>query len=90
MINYIQNPKNDELYTPKYAIEPLMKYVPDNIVIWECTDYGGSHITQMFREKGNVVKTTHKRDLNFLTDKPDFDFDIIIQYDIKFVNIFLK
>lgn len=45
----------------------------------------------MFREKGNVVKTTHKRDLNFLTDKPDFDFDIIITnppYSLK--DEFLK
>ena len=78
MINYIQNPKNDELYTPPYAVEPLLKYIPVNAVIWECTDYGGSYITQMLRERGNIVRTTHKRDLNFLTDEPGVDFDIII------------
>ena len=78
MINYIQNPKNDELYTPMYAIEPLIKYISKDLIIWECTDYGSSNITKLFRENGNIVITTHKKDLNFLTDKPDFDFDIII------------
>lgn len=30
MINYIQNEKNDELYTPLNAIIPLLKYLPDD------------------------------------------------------------
>ena len=32
MINYMQNIKNDELYTPEYAIKPLLKYLPKNII----------------------------------------------------------
>lgn len=27
MIDYMKNIKNDELYTPKYAIRPLLKYI---------------------------------------------------------------
>lgn len=52
MINYIQNEKNDELYTPKEAIKPIMKYLDKNKIYWECTDYGGSNITKVLREGG--------------------------------------
>lgn len=78
MINYIQNPKFDELYTPRYAIEPLIKYLPKDKIIWECTDYGNSNITKVLRENNIKVINTSKSQLNFLTDKPDFNFDIII------------
>lgn len=78
MINYMKNEKNDELYTPRYAIKPLIKYLPKNVKIWECTDYGNSNITNVLKEHGYEVITTHKNDFNFLTDKPNFEFDIII------------
>lgn len=47
MIDYMQNVKNDELYTPEYAIKPLLKYLPKGITIWECTDFGSSNITKL-------------------------------------------
>ena len=91
MINYIQNEKNDELYTPEYAIKPLIKYLPKNIKIWECTDFGSSNITKVLKENGYQVITTHKDNFDFLTDKPNFDFDMIITnppYSLK--DEFLK
>lgn len=78
LINYIQKPKYDELYTPEYAIKPLLKYLPKNITIWECTDYGESNITSILRGGGYNVISTKKEDFDFLIDKPDFDFDMII------------
>lgn len=78
MINYIQNPKNDELYTPTYAIEPLIKYLPKQIKIWECTDFGKSNITSILKQHGFEVISTHISNFNFLTDKPNFDFDMIV------------
>lgn len=78
LINYIQKPKYDELYTPEYAIKPLLKYLPKNITIWECTDYGESNITSILRGGGYNVISTKKEDFDFLVDKPDFDFDMII------------
>lgn len=50
MIDYMKKEKNDELYTPEYAIFPLLKYLPKNIKIWECTDYGESNITKVLKE----------------------------------------
>lgn len=78
LINYIQNEKNDELYTPKYAIKPLLKYLPKNIRIWECTDFGSSNISKVLKESGYEVITTHKKDFDFLSNIPDFEFDMIV------------
>ena len=94
MINYMKNPKNDELYTPKEAILPLIKYIENlthkkkDIVIWECTDFGNSEITKTFKEHGfpNVFGTHINEGFNFLNDEPNFEFDIIITnppYSIK-------
>ena len=49
MINYIQKEKFDDIYTPSYAIKPLLKYIPKGITIWECCDFGGSEITRLLR-----------------------------------------
>jgi len=79
MINYMQQPLNDELYTPIEAIKPLLQFIPNNIkTIWECTDFGESNISKILREKGYIVISTHIKDFNFLIDEPKFDFDCII------------
>ena len=78
MINYMKNEKNDELYTPDYAIEPLLKYLPKDKIIWECTDFGSSNITKLLKQHDYKVISTHKDNFDFLTDIPNFDFDIII------------
>ena len=69
---------NDEIYTPECAIIPLLKYLPKNIRIWECTDYGESNITKVLHENGYNVISTHKDNFDFLIDQPLFDFDMII------------
>lgn len=73
-----QHTINDEFYTPEEAVIPLLKYLPKNLIIWECTDYGESKITSVLRSHGYKVITTHKKTFDFLTDKPDFEFDMII------------
>lgn len=91
MINYMKNEKNDELYTPDYAIEPLLKYLPKDKIIWECTDFGSSNITKLLKQHDYKVISTHKDNFDFLTDIPNFNFDIIITnppYSLK--NEFLK
>lgn len=91
MIHYIKSEKYDELYTPNYAIEPLIKYLPKNIKIWECTDYGFSNITKELKKNGYEVISTHKENFDFLNDKVNFDFDMIITnppYSLK--DEFLK
>ena len=90
MINYIQKPKFDDIYTPDYAIIPLLKYIPKGITVWECTDYGASEITRLLKEHGCKVISTDKKE-NFFEYEPKEHFDMIITnppYSLK--DDFLK
>lgn len=78
MINYMQQEKNDELYTPKEAIYPILKYLDKSKIYWECTDFGESNITKILKENGFKVVSTNKDELDFLNDTAKFNFDVII------------
>lgn len=71
LINYIQNPKEDEFFTPPEAIIPMLQYIPKNWVVWECTDPGESNITKLLREHGCTVISSHiaQGESFFTTDK---------------------
>ncbi len=92
LINYIKNPKNDELYTPSYAIPPLDPYISPGLTIWECTDFGGSEITKHFRNRGNKVITSHlNTNQSFFEYEPSDIYSVIVSnppYSLK--NEFLK
>lgn len=92
MIDYMQKPINDELYTPEEAVLPILKYLPKNKIYWECTDFGGSNITKILQQNGYRVVSSHLKDgINFLTYTPSFEYDIIITnppYSLK--NEFLE
>lgn len=77
MIDYMKNPIFDDLYTPEYAIKPLLKYIPKNITVWECCDFGGSKITKLLKEHGCKVISTDKEE-NFFEYEPKEKFDMII------------
>ena len=77
MIDYIKKEKFDDIYTPEYAVKPLLKYIPKNITVWECCDFGGSKITKLLKEHGCKVISTDKED-DFFKYVPKEDFDMII------------
>lgn len=86
MINYIKKEKNDELYTPREAIIPILKYLDKTKIYWECTDFGNSNIRKTLVENGFKVIATRKEEFDFLKDDPLFRFDVIITnppYSIK-------
>ena len=91
MINYMQQEKNDELYTPTEAIIPILKYLDKEKIYWECTDFGESNITKVLQKNGFKVIHTSKNEVDFLKDKVNFKFDVIITnppYSLK--NEFLQ
>jgi len=59
---------NDEFYTPRYAIEPLIKYVASDLKIWCPFDKPESLIVKRFRENGNFVISSH------IDEEKDFFF----------------
>jgi hypothetical protein len=78
----------DFFSTPYQAIFPIISYIPDHVnVIWECTA-GDGQITRTLRKSGYQViqtdintsrqKTGEVLELDFLLDKPNFEFDAII------------
>ena len=75
MIKYMQNPINDELYTPEEAIRPLLPYVDPTCDIWEPTDPGNSKIREMLLMNGNNCFGTNE---NFFKNEPKFIYDAII------------
>lgn len=79
-MNYgkIHSTVNDEIYTPEYAIKPILKYLPKDKIYWECTDFGDSNITKVLKANGFKVVNTNKSEIDFLNDNVDFYFDIII------------
>lgn len=91
MIKYMKTEKNDEIYTPKEAIIPILKYLDKTKIYWECTDFGDSNIKKVLVENGFKVIATNKEEFDFLKDDPSFKFDVIITnppYSIK--NKFIK
>ena len=65
MINYMQQEKNDELYTPDEAIIPILKYLDHNLIYWECTDFRESNITKVLLKKRFRVIHTSKKEEEF-------------------------
>ena len=70
---------NDEFYTPKYAIEPLIKYIPQEWKVWCPFDTQESIIAKEFSNRGNSVIATH------IVDGKDF-FETCIDSDCIISN----
>lgn len=71
----------DELFTPDYAIEPLLKYIPRDIQsVWCPCDHAESRIVQMLQgtEQYSVVCSHIECGCDFLTYETKQPYDMII------------
>lgn len=73
----------DELYTPDYAIEPLLKYIPRDVTtIWCPCDHSESRIVETLKNAnyGNYdVYCSHiDNGCDFLNYELPYDYDMII------------
>jgi len=57
----ITTSKNDEFYTPTYAITPILKYLKPASTIWCPFDTEESHYVKLFKEKGFNVLYSHQQ-----------------------------
>jgi len=71
---------NDECMTPRYAVEPLLEFIPKGTRIWCPFDTTSSEYVKVFREAGFQVIPTHiSQGYDFQTYAPDKDkWDMII------------
>ena len=81
-MDVVANSGNDEFYTPAYAIEPLVKYIPPVRTIWCPFDTEESLIVRRFRQSGFVVMATHIKD--------GLDFFETETFDVRLVPIHLR
>lgn len=71
--------ENIEAYTPKYAVDLIIPYLPKDKVIWSPFSRDEHHFADYLRENGYKVVNTHiDSGADFLTYQPDFHFDIIV------------
>lgn len=78
-IGYLQSDKeNNELYTPYYAVDPILKYIPKDKIIWCPFDEEWSAFYKRLKEEGyNVVRSQLKDGQDFFTYEPD-KWDMIV------------
>lgn len=70
----LNNGHTDEIYTPSYAINPLLPYLDKTKVIWDCA-YGTGKLAEHFMSKGFSVVGNENQD--FLDcDIPECDYII--------------
>ena len=71
--------KNDECYTPSYAVEPILKYIPKDWVVWCPCDTDESEFVKLIKANGNKVISSHIFEgKDFLTHLPTEHWDCII------------
>ena len=76
-MNLITNSKNDEYYTPIYAIMPLIEFLKPKSSIWCPFDTGDSYYVKIFKGLGFDVAYTHKSTgQDFFKTRIDADYII--------------
>lgn len=70
---------NDEMYTPWYWVEPIIKFIPMNSIIWCPFDTEDSEFVKQLQEGGHKVIASHiDKWQDFYTHEPSEPWDIII------------
>ena len=78
-MGYLTSDKDDnELYTPFYAVDQIIKYLPKNKIIWLPFDQEWSAFYQKLKEEGfNVVRSSLQEGQDFFEYEPD-EWDLIV------------
>ena len=66
--------------TPESSVKPILKYIPENVRVWEPTNGMNGlskHLKNTVIKTDKYPQTDDTREFDFLVDKPDFDFDFI-------------
>jgi len=69
--------KNDECYTPKYGVEPILKYIPKGAIVWCPFDKSDSEFVKQISKTNKVIYSHIENGQDFFTYEPE-SWDIII------------
>jgi hypothetical protein len=69
--------KNDECYTPKYGVLPILKYIPKNKIVWCPFDTADSEFVKEISKTNRCICGHIDYGLDFFTYEPQ-EWDIII------------
>lgn len=70
---------NDECYTPAHGVQPLLKFIPKNKIVWCPFDTEESQYVKLLRENGNKVIHSHIwNNEDFFTYEPKEHYDLIV------------
>ena len=69
--------KNDECYTPKYGVLPILEFIPKGAVVWCPFDTADSEFVKQIGKKNKVVYSHIDNGEDFFTYEPEH-WDIII------------
>ena len=70
--------KNDECYTPAYGVEPILKYIPENAVVWCPFDTEESEFVKQISKTHKVIRSHIKDGQDFYTYEPEEEWDCIV------------
>ena len=77
---------NDEFYTPRYAVLPILEYIPQGSVVWCPFDDSRSEFVKILKKSGYEVVSSHINEgKDFFEYEPDF-YDVIVSnppYSLK-------
>jgi len=86
-LDKVANSKNDEFYTPPYAVEPILRYIPSGSQVWCPFDTDESHFVKLLNQKGCIIHNTHKDNGNdFFKTQPPRGIEYIVSnppYSLK-------
>jgi hypothetical protein len=69
---------NDESYTPAYGVEPIIKYIPKDAIVWCPFDKAHSEYVKQIQANGNTVIYSHIDDGQDFFEYEPKEWDIIV------------
>ena len=76
-VSEVASSGDDEYYTPKYAVTPIVEFIPKEATIWCPFDTVDSWFVKVFERRGNKVIYSHideGKDFFYYEPKEDYDF----------------
>jgi len=70
--------KNDECYTPAYAVKPILKYIPEGSTVWCPFDTKESEFVKQISQEHNVIYSHIDYKEDFFQWEPMIEWDMII------------